>query len=221
MSEVLRVLEEGKGPSSWNMAVDEALLRCCRGPVVRYYGWQEPAVSIGYFQKITEVPEGRPFVRRYTGGGLVDHAVDFTYTLVLPAGHPLVVAGTSKSYEAVHGAVVEALLMLGLPAELAACSQEEPNAACFLRPVRHDVMVAGKKAAGAAQRRGKQGCLHQGSVVLAARMDWSAFRNLLTGALAKLLEIPAEPSVLTLEEKALAESLDAERYAAEAWNRAH
>lgn len=218
MPETLRVLEDGKGPPSWNMAVDEALLRCCRGPVVRYYGWKEPAVSIGYFQKTEEVPEGRPFVRRYTGGGLVDHAADFTYTLVLPSGHPLVTAGTSKSYEAVHGAVVDALRLLGLPAELAACSQEEPNAACFLRPVRHDVLLEGRKAAGAAQRRSKQGCLHQGSLAVGQPMDWPVFRNLLTQVLARLLQAVPERSRLTEEEQQVAEALDRDRYGTAAWN---
>ena len=76
------------------MAVDEALLRHVQTPLLRIYGWETACVSIGYFQKATVAPSDRPFVRRYTGGGLVEHGRDLTYTLVLPADHPLTTAGT-------------------------------------------------------------------------------------------------------------------------------
>ncbi|MFM8654567.1 MAG: lipoyl protein ligase domain-containing protein [Verrucomicrobiota bacterium] len=55
------------------MAIDESLLRHARAPVLRIYGWEETCVSIGYFQKASVVAAGTSFVRRYTGGGLVEH----------------------------------------------------------------------------------------------------------------------------------------------------
>ena len=72
-----------------NMAIDESLLRHVQSPVLRIYSWDQPCVSIGYFQKAQLAPTDRPMVRRFTGGGLVEHGKDLTYTHVLPPPHPL------------------------------------------------------------------------------------------------------------------------------------
>src|SRR5271155_3321183 len=82
-----RLLIHGPASPARNMAIDEALLREVREPVLRIYEWSVPAVSLGYFQPAALAGE-RPFVRRYTGGGLVDHAHDVTYTIVLPPANP-------------------------------------------------------------------------------------------------------------------------------------
>src|SRR5277367_1833538 len=82
-----RLLVHQAGSPARNMAIDEALLREVREPVLRIYEWNVPAVSLGYFQPAALAGD-RPFIRRYTGGGLVDHARDVTYTLVVPRKHP-------------------------------------------------------------------------------------------------------------------------------------
>ena len=81
-----RLFLDSKSSASANMAIDESLLRHAQAPVLRLYGWEETCVSIGYFQKASVVPAGISFVRRYTGGGLVEHGRDLTYTLVPFAG---------------------------------------------------------------------------------------------------------------------------------------
>jgi lipoate-protein ligase A len=60
-------------------------------PTLRFYGWEKPSISIGYAMNAeTEVnlPLCRerdvPVVRRITGGGLVFHKCDTTYTVVFP-----------------------------------------------------------------------------------------------------------------------------------------
>src|SRR5580692_3099009 len=97
-----RLLLHGPDSPARNMAVDEALLREVREPVLRLYEWSVPAVSLGYFQSASLAPEDRPFVRRYTGGGLVDHARDITYTLVLPRAHPWMEFPAPESYAHIH-----------------------------------------------------------------------------------------------------------------------
>jgi lipoate-protein ligase A len=109
LPEAVRIIQHDAGDPAWNMAVDEALLHHIREPVLRLYRWDVPAVSIGYFQPIDVVPQDRPFVRRYTGGGLVDHAGDVTYTVVLPRDHPVALSGTSGSYCTIHRALAAAL----------------------------------------------------------------------------------------------------------------
>jgi len=164
-----------------NMALDEACLRTApeRGrPLVRLYGWNAPAVSIGFFQKFSaDLAPGRPLVRRPTGGGLVDHARDTTYTVVVPAGHALYRVATTESYRRIHEAVAAALRLAGWAAELAPCCGPVTAGVCFDGPVQFDVVVAGRKVAGAAQRRLKRGLLHQGSILLPADASGQAALN--------------------------------------------
>ncbi|NBR69512.1 MAG: lipoate--protein ligase family protein [Verrucomicrobia bacterium] len=167
MSSPARLLLDGPASPERNMAVDEALLRHVQTPVLRIYGWDTACFSIGYFQKISVVPSGHLFVRRYTGGGLVEHGRDLTYTLVLPADHSLTTAGTLPSYRSIHQSVAQALQDCGVPCHLATAQPKKDDPSCFLKPVPADVLNSdGLKLAGAAQRRTKQGCLHQGSILL-------------------------------------------------------
>ncbi|CAB4244461.1 Lipoate-protein ligase A [Methylacidimicrobium sp. AP8] len=215
---VWRLLRHGPGGRAWNMAVDEALLRSSPRPLLRIYAWAEDAVSIGYFQPWAEVPAGRPFVRRWTGGGLVDHAADLTYTVIVPRSHPVAGLSTLDAYRLFHTAVCRALLSLGFSAELAAASAPGSSAHCFSRPVRFDVMAGGKKIAGGAQRRTREGLLHQGSILWWAS-DRDRLASALPSALASLLGAELQPDRLAPEEARLAERLERERYATESWNR--
>ena len=87
------LLNSGPGHCAFNMAFDEALLEGMPRlgkPVLRFYGWVEPAASFGYFQKFAEVERLthlRPLVRRPTGGAIVTHDRDWTYSLVVPTNH--------------------------------------------------------------------------------------------------------------------------------------
>src|SRR5207244_2456422 len=94
----------GPGAASDNMAWDEALLETAPSlgqPVLRFYGWTEAAASFGYFQKYAAVEPMtvlRPLVRRPTGGGLVPHASEWTYSLVFPPWHPWYALTAVESY---------------------------------------------------------------------------------------------------------------------------
>jgi len=163
---LLRDGPNGPGTPAWNMAVDESLLRLATGPVLRLYEWSVPAVSLGYFQPAAVAPAGRPCVRRYTGGGLVDHARDVTYTVAAPRAHPLGLLSTAESYSRLHAAVAAALQDIGLDAVLSPVCDAGDNPACFQKAVKFDVLHQGKKVAGAAQRRTRSGMLQQGSILL-------------------------------------------------------
>ena len=82
------LLQSGPGNPAFNMALDEALLEASAHvgkPVLRFYGWAEPAATFGYFQKFADVERAtllRPLIRRPTGGGIVPHDADWTYSLV-------------------------------------------------------------------------------------------------------------------------------------------
>jgi lipoate-protein ligase A len=163
------LLDSGVQPAAWNMAFDEALLEAAPRlgrPVLRFYGWTEPAATFGYSQSYREIESLtalRPLVRRPTGGGLVPHNGDWTYTLVFPPGHPWFGLRARASYERVHGWVCRAFTRLGLPTKLAPVSLPG-HGQCFVGAEQFDVLLAGAKIAGAAQRRTRTGLLIQGSV---------------------------------------------------------
>lgn len=163
-------LRSAPAPAAWNMAVDEALLaeaaRLGR-PILRFYSWTEPAATFGYFQKHEEIERLtllRPIVRRVTGGGLVPHDADWTYSLVAPGGHEWYALKATESYERIHEWIRSAFSRLGIAMELAPCCRKDAPGQCFIGYEKSDVLWHGKKVAGAAQRRTKEGLLIQGSV---------------------------------------------------------
>jgi lipoate-protein ligase A len=170
------LLKSGPGDPAFNMALDETLLesmsRLSR-PVLRFYGWTEPAATFGYFQKYADVERAthlRPLIRRPTGGGIVPHNADWTYSLVFPPGHEWHSLKAEESYRRVHEWIQKAFAKLCVNTELAPRSQKSairnPQSAigCFSGYEKSDVLWHGKKIAGAAQRRNKLGLLIQGSV---------------------------------------------------------
>ena len=164
------LLNSGKCDAAFNMALDEALLEAMprlQKPVLRFYGWTEPAASFGYFQKFAEVERTtllRPLVRRPTGGGIVPHDADWTYSLAFPAGHEWHELKAVESYQRVHERIQHAFAKLDVPTELAPCCKKSLPGQCFVGHEKSDLLWHGKKIAGAAQRRTRDGLLIQGSI---------------------------------------------------------
>lgn len=213
-----RLLIDGPASPARNMAVDEALLREVREPVLRLYEWSVPAVSLGYFQPAALAGD-RPFVRRYTGGGLVDHAHDVTYTIVLPRAHPWMELSAPESYCTVHRGVQAVLAACDIESELTPEVGATESAACFAKPVRFDLMATGRKLSGAAQRRTREGLLHQGSILLSRPARNGELRRAFAKAFSTHLELVMSPGNLTPAESVRAADLERDRYATEAWNR--
>jgi lipoate-protein ligase A len=150
-----------------NMAIDEALLETAKIPAIRFYEWDHPALSFGYFGKFSEVANHsaeRDLVRRWTGGGIVFHGDDLTYSIVIPAADPVFSESSISIYERIHNAIRAALVANGQSAELAGNGAPRISDSCFANPVRADVLSNGRKIAGAAQRRTRRGLLQQGSI---------------------------------------------------------
>lgn len=164
------LLNSGKCDAAFNMAMDEAFLEAMprlQTAVLRFYGWTEPAATFGYFQNYAEIERVtmlRPLVRRPTGGGLVPHDVDWTYSLAFPTSHEWYSLRATESYERVHEWIQGAFEKLGVTTELAPCCRKSEPGQCFIGYEKSDVLWHGKKIAGAAQRRNKLGLLIQGSV---------------------------------------------------------
>src|SRR6266436_2426024 len=160
--------------AAMNMAIDETLLEYAAVPSIRFYRWHSPALSFGYFGKFAHVAcyaGERDLVRRWTGGGIVFHGKDLTYSIVIPASDAVFTEPTMFIYERTHRALCDGLRKNGQPAVVAAGADRgrvtrvnDPTYRCFENPVRADVMIDGRKVAGAAQRRTRRALLQQGSI---------------------------------------------------------
>jgi lipoate-protein ligase A len=115
MAETWDLLQSPPAGAVFNMALDEALLQTAskRGrPLLRAYSWEKPSVSFGYFQKFpAHLADGYEMVRRPTGGGVVYHVDDTTYTVVVPPEHALFTMSTTDAYWLLHKAVAAAFEM--------------------------------------------------------------------------------------------------------------
>src|SRR5437763_10166308 len=99
--------------AAMNMAIDEALLDMTVVPIIRFYRWRSPALSFGYFGKFSDVAvyaAERDLVRRWTGGGIVFHGDDLTYSIVIPASDPVFDESSIAIYEKIHRALCGALV---------------------------------------------------------------------------------------------------------------
>jgi lipoate-protein ligase A len=164
------LLQRHDSAPDYNMALDEALLQSASRlgrPILRFYGWLEPAATFGYSQSYAEIEKLtplRPLVRRPTGGGLVPHDSDWTYSLVFPPDHFWYRYKAVESYRRVHEWIREAFAKMNVTTTLSPSGKKEIHGQCFIGTEKDDVLWQGRKIAGAAQRRTRDGLLIQGSV---------------------------------------------------------
>jgi lipoate-protein ligase A len=188
-----RLLIDPPQDGAWNMAVDEALLQEAAGSgiaTLRFYQWNQPTLSLGYFQKYADREShaesvSTECVRRQSGGGAIMHDRELTYSLTIPRGHWLA-TDAQGLYVAVHNAIA-AVLRNYLPdgvspdrlclydAESAVGLDDEPFL-CFARRSRGDIVYTAPtpaapplthKIVGSAQRRSRGAVLQHGSILLA------------------------------------------------------
>ncbi len=182
-----RLIQDPPADGAWNMAVDQALLAEAAdgGPVtLRFYRWDRPTLSLGYFQAHAErdahtASRGADLVRRQSGGGAILHDRELTYSLIVPPGHTLATQ-TQVLYDAVHEALVGILSALSPfaadSAALQLCGEaggEAPTSEpflCFRRRSEGDILLPvgdrTHKVVGSAQRRQRGAVLQHGSILL-------------------------------------------------------
>jgi lipoyl(octanoyl) transferase len=163
-----------------NMALDAALFESVQAgapPVLRLYLWRPACLSLGrnqparaLYDPALAAAEGVDIVRRPTGGLAVLHDEELTYAVIAPMR---VIGRPRDAYRRINGWIVAALRSLGVPAEAATGDAAAPSWAgqgaahpCFAQPAPGEVVAAGRKLAGSAQRS-ENGCLLQhGSILL-------------------------------------------------------
>jgi lipoate-protein ligase A len=198
------------------MALDEVLLGSVTKPTLRIYRWMGSCVTFGYFQRIGEVrtvfPD-LPLVRRWTGGGMVEHGSDLTFSLMIPKDDSAASMAPAIFYRELHGRIARWLSdILSQEVRLAREGDLRAGGACFVAPVSDDLLLEGRKILGGAQRRSEGALLYQGSIQGVACMSWDP------QGLARVLCTQFSATSLSgeLSEKAL--RLAGDRYGAVAWN---
>ncbi|MCS1408874.1 MAG: Octanoyltransferase LipM [Verrucomicrobia subdivision 3 bacterium] len=175
------------------MAWDETCLihaEEIQSPILRFYDWSEPTATFGYFQKYheaTQLTPLRPLIRRPTGGGLVPHTNDWTYSLIFPPSAPWYRNRAMESYVQLHEWLQMAFRAVGIITHIAPAQNPEGPGRCFVGTEKHDLVLAGSKVAGAAQKRNRTGFLVQGSIqpppTTVTRAQWGqALRATAAGA---------------------------------------
>jgi len=179
-----RLLVDAPLVGAWNMAVDEVLLDGVAAgttpPTIRFYGWNPPCLSLGYFQPFDVVDVdgcralGVDVVRRPTGGRAILHDRELTYSVALPAPVLGQDGGVLPSYYRLSLVLQDGLRRLGVPATLApesARSSAAHGPVCFDRPSAHEILLHGRKLVGSAQTRRGGGLLQHGSILNEPRID--------------------------------------------------
>lgn len=218
---------DGEHSPFLNMGYDEALLLNAselNKPILRFYGWDRPSISFGYVQKFASVKrEGYTHVRRPTGGGVVFHDHDLTYTVVIPRNHRFCGVDRLTSYNLINNAVCGGLeackLQAALSSDEISKSVDRNSMVCFQHPTRYDVIAADRKVAGAAQRRTRDGILHQGSINLegVAELDRSSLTEAIIHAFTESLSVTFTPFTPSSFINKTAEKRAAETYCTPGW----
>ncbi|NGX51315.1 MAG: Octanoyltransferase LipM [Chlamydiae bacterium] len=177
-----KILDTGTASAEQNMAIDAELLENLSPddpPLLHFYDWEGDSATYGYFLSPSKLlnlegarARGLSLARRPTGGGVVFHLSDLAFSILLPAHSPHFSLNTLDNYNFINSGVKRAVkTFLEKPSLLL----EEPlpfdescRHFCMAKPTKYDVMGEdGRKIAGAAQRRRKEGYLHQGSISIA------------------------------------------------------
>jgi lipoate-protein ligase A len=225
------IIDSTPNSGRWNMAVDEVLLQSAIASnlaSLRFYQWSVPTVSLGYFQDPTELQghsdwAALPVVRRLSGGGAIIHDQESTYSVTLPSSQRLF-RQPQELYDIVHQGLSQGLHEMGFIVQCRGQALKRPDEPllCFRRQNVHDIVFAGQKVVGSAQRRRRGAILQHGSLIRHAstfaleikgleQLAGSALPEGFTGILAaKVANVLAESwtiGTLTTGERELAKQL--------------
>jgi len=160
---------EKEHDSYLKMATEEAIINSVRKkdspPTLRFYSWNKPAVSLGYFQKAnTELnldkckEDNIEIFRRLTGGGAVykSSLYEINYSFIIREDDPLISKNVEESYQTFSKAIIEGFKSLGI--------------ILIFKPI-NDILFNGKKVSGNAQTRIDNVVLHHGTILLRPEIE--------------------------------------------------
>mgnify|MGYP001583399874 FL=1 len=183
MNNAWRIVETEPLDADENMALDEAIFNCfcdtpAALPVFRIYQWDSPAFSIGASQipgRHLDLRKCRSYgiscVRRMTGGGIIFHDREITYSLVIPKAFYGLPKEVAASFKKICEFIMIFYRRLGLSPAFAVGQPYggfigEPAEFCFAGREKYDIVIGGKKIGGNAQKRCQKAVFQHGSIPL-------------------------------------------------------
>lgn len=174
MNQKLRIIKNKSHKGSFNMALDEAIFRSYNVndmPLLRFYQWEKPTLSLGYFQK------GRLFeklwdskdidiVRRPTGGRGVVHHLELTYAIIAGYDDYFMKKDLVRSYLDISKLFKKAFENMGILIQIEDQKLKENSPNCFESPSLFEITLKGYKVIGSAQYRNSGKFLQHGSIIL-------------------------------------------------------
>ncbi len=178
----IRLIQDVPRNGTENMAIDEYLMRhqlaAAHTATLRIYSWKNPCVTLGYFQNVAKVrarlgkdADNLQIIRRITGGGMVSHTKDLTFSLITPMASGLLPGDVKTSYLKINEALREGLRKKFPEVEYADCKTvpsgrpgKEGDRICFDAPSCYDLLLGKRKIVGASQRRKDGVILHQSTI---------------------------------------------------------
>ena len=135
-------------------------------PILRLYSWQKKSITYGHFIDVNQYVDvdeaanlGFDIAKRPTGGGLLFHYYDFSFTIAVPSHHPLYSVSVLESYRLINSALFK-------QDTLCQVDVSSFRQLCMASPTKYDQLYEGKKVGGSAQRRTSSGFVHQCSIFL-------------------------------------------------------
>lgn len=172
-----RVIVDGARDGRWNMAVDEALMEFAgipgALPVIRFYSFAPPTLSVGRFQQTHTIfnfeglkRDGITFVRRPSGGQAVLHDQEVTYS-VAAGKHLLGRLGKRELYRFILPILISGLQRFGISGNPSVGGGGSGNPDCFASTGEYEIKSeVGRKLIGSAQMVSRSSVLQHGSIPL-------------------------------------------------------
>jgi len=155
------------------MLLEKAANNELRFPVLRFYKFSEPTITIGYHQKESSIntdlceEDKIPIVVRPTGGRAILHSQELTYSVTIPRYHPLAEMSIPKSYMELSISLIKGLRLIGIDSKFLPGDRGYiNNPSCFSSSSKYEIAFEGKKFIGSAQKRLNKALLQQGSILL-------------------------------------------------------
>ena len=178
-----RLIRSGRRDGPYNMAVDEAIFISLKAgaspPTIRFYGFEPPCLSLGYFQRVEGEIDleachrlGIQLVRRPTGGRAVLHDGELTYSVIARYDGRIFPKDLLATYRKISSCILKGFEILGLRGELTTLREKRVRPAhhsspnCFASPSWYEVTIGGKKVVGSAQKRDRSFFLQHGSILI-------------------------------------------------------
>lgn len=148
---------------------------------LRTYGWVEKCITYGRIQNPPQTP--LPFARRPTGGGIVVHSSDISFSFFINPNSPLWQTSLHSTYMEIAEVIKASLIKKGFPVHYPAEVRQDNKRRemCFERAERYELVMDGRKIMGCALFKKGKRFLAQGTILL--EIPPSEFENSLSEVL--------------------------------------